>query len=271
MAARRPQQPRLETSTAEPASEAACAALSAYRLPMPDQVAFVVMPFRRKPTGRTEKHVPAEVDFDALWERVYQPVLRGPRLPGSARRSRRRRADHHPDDPAAGHRRRRRRRHHAGQRERLLRDRDPARGQETRLRAHRGRLGAARLRPRPDASAPVPADRRHVQGRQGREGSGGRAPDRPHGPRAGVSPVFDAVPGFPDSDSAAGVRVRGRFWRSCPRSRPTPGRSAPRPSRTVRRGFARCWRSTASGRRPARPWPSSCCDWFATSWVGRTS
>ena len=42
---------------------------------MPDQVAFVVMPFRRKPTGRTEKHVPAEIDFDALWERVYQPVL----------------------------------------------------------------------------------------------------------------------------------------------------------------------------------------------------
>ena len=42
---------------------------------MPDPVAFVVMPFRRKPTGRTEKHVPAEVDFDALWERVYQPVL----------------------------------------------------------------------------------------------------------------------------------------------------------------------------------------------------
>ena len=43
---------------------------------MPDEVAFVVMPFRRKPTGRTERLVPAEVDFDALWERVYQPVLR---------------------------------------------------------------------------------------------------------------------------------------------------------------------------------------------------
>jgi len=42
---------------------------------MPDQVAFMVMPFGRKPTGRTEKAVPAEVDFDALWERVYQPVL----------------------------------------------------------------------------------------------------------------------------------------------------------------------------------------------------
>lgn len=40
-----------------------------------DQVAFVVMPSTRNPTGRTEKHVPAEVDFDALWERVYQPVL----------------------------------------------------------------------------------------------------------------------------------------------------------------------------------------------------
>lgn len=42
---------------------------------MPDQVAFMVMPFNRKPTGRTEKGVPTEVDFDALWENVYQPVL----------------------------------------------------------------------------------------------------------------------------------------------------------------------------------------------------
>lgn len=42
---------------------------------MPDQIAFMVMPFSRKPTGITEKHVPADVDFDALWERVYQPVL----------------------------------------------------------------------------------------------------------------------------------------------------------------------------------------------------
>ena len=44
---------------------------------MPAQIAFMVMPFGRKPTGMTEKEVPAEVDFDALWERVYQPVLEG--------------------------------------------------------------------------------------------------------------------------------------------------------------------------------------------------
>ena len=42
---------------------------------MPDPIAFMVMPFDRKPTGRTEKDVPSEVNFDALWERVYQPVL----------------------------------------------------------------------------------------------------------------------------------------------------------------------------------------------------
>ncbi len=42
---------------------------------MPDQVAFVVMPFNRKKTGRTERGVPTEVDFDALWENVYKPVL----------------------------------------------------------------------------------------------------------------------------------------------------------------------------------------------------
>jgi hypothetical protein len=42
---------------------------------MPDPIAFVVMPFNRKPTGRTEQDVPAEIDFDALWDRVYRPVL----------------------------------------------------------------------------------------------------------------------------------------------------------------------------------------------------
>ncbi len=42
---------------------------------MPDPIAFMVMPFGRKPTGRTENDLPSEVDFDALWERVYQPVL----------------------------------------------------------------------------------------------------------------------------------------------------------------------------------------------------
>ena len=38
---------------------------------MPDQVAFVVMPFNRKQTSHTEMGVPTEVDFDALWENVY--------------------------------------------------------------------------------------------------------------------------------------------------------------------------------------------------------
>src|SRR5687767_11506359 len=36
----------------------------------------MVMPFSRKATGRTEEGVPAEVDFDALWGRVLQHVLR---------------------------------------------------------------------------------------------------------------------------------------------------------------------------------------------------
>jgi tetratricopeptide (TPR) repeat protein len=42
---------------------------------MLDQIAFVVMPFSRKATGRTEQGVPSEIDFDALWERVHEPVL----------------------------------------------------------------------------------------------------------------------------------------------------------------------------------------------------
>ena len=42
---------------------------------MPDPIAFMVMPFGRLPTDRSEPGVPAEVDFDALWFRVYRPVL----------------------------------------------------------------------------------------------------------------------------------------------------------------------------------------------------
>ncbi len=44
---------------------------------MTKPIAFMVMPFTVKPTGLTGKRMPAEVDFDALWERVYEPVLQG--------------------------------------------------------------------------------------------------------------------------------------------------------------------------------------------------
>ncbi len=33
---------------------------------MPDPIAFMVMPFGRRPTDRSEPAVPAEVDFDAV-------------------------------------------------------------------------------------------------------------------------------------------------------------------------------------------------------------
>jgi MAP3K TRAFs-binding domain len=42
---------------------------------MLEPIAFVVMPFDKKATGQTESGVPVEVDFDALWQRVYFPVL----------------------------------------------------------------------------------------------------------------------------------------------------------------------------------------------------
>jgi hypothetical protein len=42
---------------------------------MPDPIAFMVMPFGRRPTDRNEAGVPAEVDFDLLWFGVYRPVL----------------------------------------------------------------------------------------------------------------------------------------------------------------------------------------------------
>ena len=37
-------------------------------------IAFMVMPFGKKPTGATDR-LPTEIDFDALWAKVYEPVL----------------------------------------------------------------------------------------------------------------------------------------------------------------------------------------------------
>jgi hypothetical protein len=42
---------------------------------MTKPIAFMVMPFAVKATGLTGKKLPTEVDFDALWGRVYEPVL----------------------------------------------------------------------------------------------------------------------------------------------------------------------------------------------------
>jgi hypothetical protein len=42
---------------------------------VPDAIAFMVMPFNEKPTGSTRADVPAKVDFDALWAEVHKPVL----------------------------------------------------------------------------------------------------------------------------------------------------------------------------------------------------
>lgn len=42
---------------------------------MPDPIAFMVMPFGRRPTGSSEAGVPAEVNFDSLWFDVYRRVL----------------------------------------------------------------------------------------------------------------------------------------------------------------------------------------------------
>src|SRR6185369_14604591 len=40
-------------------------------------VAFMVMPFGKKAVDATGTSSPTEVDFDALWDRVYDPVLTG--------------------------------------------------------------------------------------------------------------------------------------------------------------------------------------------------
>src|SRR4051812_34848710 len=44
---------------------------------MADTVAFMVMPFGKKPTGKSGSEVPDAVDFDQLWYRVHKPVLEG--------------------------------------------------------------------------------------------------------------------------------------------------------------------------------------------------
>ena len=44
---------------------------------MADQIAFMVMPFGRKKVGSERSDAPKEVDFDALWRNVHTPVLKG--------------------------------------------------------------------------------------------------------------------------------------------------------------------------------------------------
>lgn len=46
------------------------------RVLMPRPIAFMVMPFGVKPVPSTDTTVPPSVDFDALWEKVYEPALR---------------------------------------------------------------------------------------------------------------------------------------------------------------------------------------------------
>ena len=35
----------------------------------------MVMPFGQKAVDRVDAGLPAEIDFDVLWERVYEPAL----------------------------------------------------------------------------------------------------------------------------------------------------------------------------------------------------
>ena len=44
---------------------------------MTDTVAFMVMPFGKKATGKSGERSPETVDFDELWHRVHKPVLEG--------------------------------------------------------------------------------------------------------------------------------------------------------------------------------------------------
>ena len=38
-------------------------------------IAFMVMPFRKRPVPNPAEGAPKEVDFDALWDRAFRPAL----------------------------------------------------------------------------------------------------------------------------------------------------------------------------------------------------
>jgi hypothetical protein len=43
---------------------------------MPKPVCFTIMPYGRKPTQAEAGRGPAEIDFNALWDRGYVPVIK---------------------------------------------------------------------------------------------------------------------------------------------------------------------------------------------------
>ena len=42
---------------------------------MPKLLCFMIMPYGRKPTQAEAGKGPAEIDFNALWDRAYVPVI----------------------------------------------------------------------------------------------------------------------------------------------------------------------------------------------------
>src|SRR5215467_2658471 len=44
-------------------------------MPIPRPLCFMIMPYGRKPTQAEAGHGPAEIDFNALWDRAYVPVI----------------------------------------------------------------------------------------------------------------------------------------------------------------------------------------------------
>ena len=44
-------------------------------MPIPRPLCFMIMPYGRKPTQAEAGRGPAEIDFNALWDRGYVPVI----------------------------------------------------------------------------------------------------------------------------------------------------------------------------------------------------
>ena len=93
----------------------------------PKPLCFMIMPYGRKPTQAEAGHGPAEIDFNALWDRAYVPVIEALGYEAVRADQDTRRADHQRDAGAALFRRSRAGRHDDPERERLLRGRDPSR------------------------------------------------------------------------------------------------------------------------------------------------
>ncbi len=180
------------------------------------------------------------------------------RLRAGARRSGHRRADHQSDDRAPVLRRPRARRHDDSERQCLLRSRHSPRGEGKRLRPARRRLVEAAVRRGAECGRFAIRCRRAASRRRRRRRSRPPSRNRSESLARGVSPMHEAIKGYPDEvDEVGGVHDEGRDDGDGRISGRDSGRARPAPRRTHGAG-ERTGRSNIGSRRSTRRlrWPS---------------